>query len=156
MTTIAWDGTTLAGDTLCVSYNLKREVQKIWRLADGRLYGGSGEYQGVLAVKQWLEDGEPDDKEPLLDDFSAMVIDQKGHAFRLESQLVYMPIVEPYFAVGSGRDFALAAMFLGKNAREAVELAALFDIYTGFKVETLTLTPQARQTHGLMTYGRVI
>lgn len=144
MTTIAWDGTTLAGDTLSVTYNLRRAACKVWRLADGRLYGGSGEYQGILAVKQWLEDGEPrGEKEPKLDDFSAMVIDQEGQCFRLESQLIYMPVSEPYHAVGTGRDFALTAMLLGKNAREAVEIAALFDVYTGEKVETVTREAEA-------------
>lgn len=43
------------------------------------------------------------------------------------------------FAIGSGRDFALAAMRLGKTAREAVLFAAEFDPGTGNGVDTLTL-----------------
>ena len=42
-------------------------------------------------------------------------------------------------AVGSGRDFALAAMHLGKSAEEAVLVAAEFDPGTGNGVDTLTL-----------------
>ncbi len=34
------------------------------------------------------------------------------------------------YAIGSGRDFALAAMYLGKTAPEAVELAGRFDTGT--------------------------
>lgn len=139
MTTIAWDGTVLAGDTLSVQHNLKCTVQKIWRLADGRLYGGAGEYQGVMAVKSWLENGELRDKEPVLDDFAAIIIDQDGRGFRLESQLIYMPICSAYHAVGTGRDFAMAAMFLGKTAQEAVEIAQHFDVYTGGSIQALSL-----------------
>lgn len=34
-------------------------------------------------------------------------------------------------AIGSGRDFGMAAMYLGKTAVEAVEIAIKFDIYSG-------------------------
>ena len=38
------------------------------------------------------------------------------------------------YAIGSGADFALAAMDLGKTAKEAVEYAMTRDVYTGGKV----------------------
>lgn len=139
MTTIAWDGKTLVGDTLGVSYNLKRQVVKVWRLDDGRLYGASGEYQSVLAVKAWLEAGELEDKKPNLDDFSGLLIDHKGQCFRLEDQLIYMPIAEQYHAVGTGRDFAMAAMFLGASAMNAVLVASHFDVYTDTPFTTVAL-----------------
>ena len=43
------------------------------------------------------------------------------------------------FAIGSGRDFALAAMHLGKTAVEAVEVACHFDSGCGNGIDTLTL-----------------
>jgi ATP-dependent protease HslVU (ClpYQ) peptidase subunit len=45
--------------------------------------------------------------------------------------------LESFHALGSGRDFALAAMYLGKNAREAVEIAMEFDLETGKGVDCL-------------------
>lgn len=43
------------------------------------------------------------------------------------------------FATGSGRDFALAAMDMGATAKEAVEIAAKRDVYTGGTIRTLTI-----------------
>lgn len=37
-------------------------------------------------------------------------------------------------ALGTGRDFALTAMYLGKSAREAVQVASQLDCYTGGKI----------------------
>lgn len=134
MTTIAWDGKTLAADTLAVSGGgLKRTAEKIFRLTDGRLYGGSGEYQEVLLVRDWLNGGTKPDK---LDDFSGLLIDGT-RSYRIESKCVLMPIAESFHAVGSGRDFALSAMYIGRSAREAVELAMRFDAWTGGEITVL-------------------
>lgn len=43
------------------------------------------------------------------------------------------------FAIGSGRDFALAAMDMGASAKEAVEAAAKRDVYTGGTIRTLII-----------------
>ena len=43
------------------------------------------------------------------------------------------------FAIGSGRDFALAAMDMGATAKEAVEMAARRDICTGGTIRTLII-----------------
>ncbi|MHC8386779.1 Ntn hydrolase family protein [Pseudomonas sp. MDT2-39-1] len=43
------------------------------------------------------------------------------------------------FAIGSGRDFALAAMDMGATAKEAVEMAAKRDIYTGGTIRTVII-----------------
>jgi ATP-dependent protease HslVU (ClpYQ) peptidase subunit len=40
-------------------------------------------------------------------------------------------------ATGSGRDYALAAMHCGKTAREAVEIACLFETGCGNGVDEL-------------------
>ena len=41
MTTIAWDGNTLAGDTLCHS-SFCREVTKIFKIDKDTIFGGAG------------------------------------------------------------------------------------------------------------------
>lgn len=40
-------------------------------------------------------------------------------------------ITSEYYAIGSGMDFALAAMDTGASAREAVEIACQRDVYSG-------------------------
>lgn len=140
MTTVAWDGRTLAADTISVNQNLKRRVQKIFRLRDGSLFGGCGEYDDVLAAREWFESG---GNKPTLKDFAALLVTESG-AFRIESHLIRHPIAEGFFAIGSGRDFAIMAMHLGKTAEEAVSLASVYDAWTSGPIEVMTLEPPLR------------
>ena len=109
---------------------------KARKLADGRLYGHTGDAQDGAAVLNWLETG---GEKPAVKDFTALLIGVNGHLSRLEDKLVPFPITSAFHAAGSGRDFAMAAMHMGKTAREAVELACLYDIYTGGPITEITL-----------------
>lgn len=128
MTTIAWDGITLAGDTMVTRGNWKSTItSKVWIIGRGKkqvLYGGCGNIDDVLAVKAWLEGGD----KPSPRDFSAMRVFRDGRVELLHESLFWHPweAASP-FAMGSGRDFALAAMMCGKNAEEAVAIAAKID-----------------------------
>lgn len=63
-----------------------------------------------------------------------------GEAFLVQGkQPALCPVREKFVADGSGRDFALSAMHLGKSAREAVAFAARFDVYTGGGVDAFDL-----------------
>lgn len=139
MTTIAWDGKTLAGDTAGISACLKRRVQKIYRLSNGDLFGAAGELDDLLQAKEWLEDQSK--SKPALKDFSGLLITPAG-PFKLECALIATPVLEHFHAIGSGRDFAIAAMHLGKSAREAVEIALIFDANSIGPVETLELSTE--------------
>ena len=136
MTTCAWDGHTLAADTRNTSRGLPFQSTKAFRLKDGRLYAGSGSAEDSQAVKAWLESGA--DK-PKVENFVGIVIGHDGSIWRYEDKLVAFQINEPFHAIGSGRDFAIAAMSLGKTARDAVELASRFDIYTGGPITELRI-----------------
>lgn len=129
MTTIAYDGRSLAGDTQTSLFN-DRYV-KVRTLSDGRLYGACGELQDMIAVRQWLEFS--GDKPKVEDGFACIVI-AAGECLHYENKLVAMPVAHPHFAVGSGRDFAMAAMQLGKSAAEAITVAHALDIHTGAEV----------------------
>lgn len=47
--------------------------------------------------------------------------------------------IEDYYAIGSGSDFSLPALMLGKNTKEAVEIASELDLYTGGKIHTFKI-----------------
>lgn len=133
MSTVAWDGRSLAADRQCCG-GFKARTTKVWRLPDGSLFGGAGIIEQILAVRAWLEEG--GDKPERLDDFSGILI-ESGRAYRLEEKLIRDRIVERCHAVGSGAPFAITAMALGKTAREAVLIAARFDPRTGGGVDVL-------------------
>ncbi len=142
MTTVAWDGCTLAADTRITEGTLIQRGQKLFRLSDGRLFGGAGDLESIHVVVEYLE-SEADDKPDGLENFTALLIDTDGRAWRLESRLVPMPVLGPYAAIGSGQPYALMAMELGRSAREAVELGCRVDAQGGLPVEDLRLTAQA-------------
>lgn len=145
MTTIAWDGKTLVGDTQATAACMIRRVaSKVFRLTkpDGTvvLFGFSGNDQDMHVVAKWIRGGMLDTDRPKFDPdtFNGLLIDGSG-CFRLESRCMPLPVLERFHAIGNGRDFAMAAMHLGKNAGEAVEVAAAFDIYTSGPFREVTL-----------------
>lgn len=141
MTTIAWDGRTLAADRQLTTNGVRFTTTKAHRLKDGSLYGSCGQLELNIAVLAYLN-GEGE--KPVMgkdDDFDGMLIKPDGSAWMLNKLLQPIAIESPYYATGSGRDFALCAMRLGKTAREAVELASEQDIWTGMGVMTLEIEP---------------
>lgn len=90
----------------------------------------------MQAVLHWLN---ADADKPTVKDFCAMIINLDGSIERLEDTLVLFPINCPFHAIGSGRDFAISAMSMGKTAKEGVELAAQWDLWTGGPIIELQL-----------------
>jgi ATP-dependent protease HslVU (ClpYQ) peptidase subunit len=79
------------------------------------------------------EQRDKDDWAPLL------VIRENGKIHKYERTPYPLKYQDKQFAIGSGRDFALAAMACGKTASEAVEVASMFDSNCGNGVDTLRL-----------------
>ena len=148
MTTIAWDGTTLAADRLAVRDYTRYQVTKIFRFPDGRLFGASGEHTVCTIMRDWLSKPQTErgprpaiqsDKEysaHCLEIVSLNEVYFHNHLGRVQ--------IEDRFAVsGSGEQFALAALYCGRTAREAVELASKLDNGTGNGIDTLDLGPNS-------------
>jgi hypothetical protein len=138
MTTIAWDGSTLAADSCCVSgRGMRQRISKLFEC--GRyIYGGTGDIADLEAVKRWLRAGAKWADRPKVDPNGngGIVVDRKTRKVYLlngdPATLCEIP-GEPT-AVGSGSLYAVAAMACGRSARGAVEIAMLFDDGTGFEV----------------------
>jgi ATP-dependent protease HslVU (ClpYQ) peptidase subunit len=143
MTVIAWDGATLAADKQSTAQNLKRTVTKIHRIR-GELFATTGAGAHCCAMLEWFEGDRDPAKWPRQTDD-----DNYGNVIQVTRNGVFqwygngLPVPEPledkFMAFGCGRDFAIAAMHLGKSAREAVEIACVYDINCGNGVDVLTL-----------------
>lgn len=139
MTTIAWDGKHLVADTRCTStMGLVRRVEKAWKLENGTLFASCGSPEQNVIVRAWLNGETPKPTFPM-DDFTGIQIAADKSIWIYEKLLAPWRIFDPNHAIGSGRDFALAAMALGKTALEAVELAAQFDAWTAAPFTVLKL-----------------
>lgn len=136
MTTIVWDGKTLAVDSQ-VSLNGSVSGQMCKLYVDGDMaFAMSGELQDHEAVFEYLKNpaGEPPAVSP--DGLSAFFVD-KGVAHACDDRL-RLRRVRGKEACGSGWQWAQAAMDFGANAIEAVRYASKRDVYTGGRVRSYT------------------
>ena len=123
MTTIVYRDGTLAADTRMIQGTaIIGNISKIVRRH--------------AAAQRWFLDGEEGDP-PVEDETKALVIDPRGKVemFEADGTIEWRA---PYLAIGSGKEFALGAMFMGATAQEAVRAAMQFDPYSGGRVMTLT------------------
>lgn len=145
MTCIAWDGKTLAADKQSTSHGMRRTTTKIHRVSDGMIAmcGGGAHCYALLA---WFKSQRNPEEWPQCtdEDSSGSVIH-----FTRDGVFVYNgagfpcgePIEDKFIAFGCGRDYAMAAMHLGRTAIEAVEVACVFDTGCGMGIDTLEFEP---------------
>jgi ATP-dependent protease HslVU (ClpYQ) peptidase subunit len=139
VTVIAWDGMTLAADKRAVTAGACATVTKIFRRA-GFLIGVSGSFKHGMAVADWIEAGGKPDDYPKADKDDAshtLVIHPDGRVVKYEGTPWGFEIEDRFAATGSGRDYALAAMYLGHDARTAVEVTNALSCDCGNGVDTM-------------------
>ena len=135
MTCVAWDGETLAADKRATVGSLYRTTTKIYRVGSALVgYAGPGALSREMLA--WARGGYRKVNFPELqrdsdNNITLCVIRLPGIIHVYENTPHAIEYEDKQFAMGSGRDFALAAMRLGKTAEEAVLLAAEFDPGTG-------------------------
>jgi len=131
MTCIAWDGRTLAADSMTTAMDIHVwNSEKIERI-NGALVATAGRTEDGILFSQWFKAGCPGDQKPVLDAdaFQALVVTRHG-AFMYFEKLIPIP-VQPPVAIGCGFTLALAAMKAGASATRAVEIACELDIHCG-------------------------
>lgn len=142
MTVIAWDGRTLAADKRSTVAYMASTVTKIHRISDGLIaFSGGGAHASELL--NWFKgERRPEDYPRRTDDEGAGTLfigaDRRILMYSAASPFPEQ-IEERFYARGSGRDYAMAAMHLGCDARRAVEVACAFDIGCGNGIDTLEL-----------------
>jgi ATP-dependent protease HslVU (ClpYQ) peptidase subunit len=139
MTTVVFRNGVMAADSQgCIGTNrVPGPFQKVWRLEDGSLVGGSGDYYQVTttiaAARTAAELRSPEGYTGceilcVRPDFS-MALYSRG----LVQQLGTLD----FFSIGSGAPMALAALHNGATAEAAVRAAASVDLFTDDRVQTL-------------------
>lgn len=143
MTVIAWDGHTLAADKLSRCGNTKNRVTKIYAVGE-LLFAGAGEFAFILECLEWVRKGRAPDAFPPAqrnkDDWQPFfVIEANKIISTYERTPVPIVVEDEFYTLGSGGEYALAALHLGLNAVQAVELASRLDPASGFGIDTLQL-----------------
>lgn len=99
--------------------------------------GMVGEAQGMI---EWLRYPE-EKKRPKRMECSLLVLTEKGKLIHIcyPDPDMWVEINEPFFSVGSGANFAMAAMLSGADPKNAVLTASKLDPHTGMGVKEFTL-----------------
>jgi 20S proteasome alpha/beta subunit len=145
MTCVAWDGVTLAADKQATSSGCAMTVTKIVRTEAGELLAVSGDFDVGQALMAWYQKGAapeafPDNRDSSGDYRARLLVIDAGPRIRIfESTPHPITFEDRCYAMGSGRDYALAAMHLGRSARKAVEVACALDTGCGNGIDTLRL-----------------
>jgi hypothetical protein len=143
MTTIAYRAGVLAGDGRETMqndehtswYKLTDKCVKVFKLKDGRLFGGAHGSEDIVRLHQALIKNQPP---PKLEDIAGLLVDLRGRVWLYEGN-IWQPVKQKYYAIGSGGEFALAAMDAGAGAVEAVRIAIGRDLWSGGKVTYVRL-----------------
>jgi ATP-dependent protease HslVU (ClpYQ) peptidase subunit len=152
MTTIAWDGKTLAADGQETSENIisSLSAKKIitpqknqkWSIRGEKVlaFASSGDACALLEISDHLSGHLKSDTLMRVGlEFEALVI-TKNEIFLVQKsegkEDICISSITGFWTLGSGCDFALSAMKMGKTAKEAVEHAITIDLYSGGEVQT--------------------
>ena len=141
MTTIAVNKTMMAGDKQFThgSGTLLVGATKIWEIPaesskilfdNKRTFiglAGNADCFGNIINYLWIPEGKP----PKIRDVEMLMLNDKGQIFHATTLSNWLRIQQPFFAIGSGMQFAIAAMESGKTPFDAVKIASKFDAGTG-------------------------
>ncbi len=139
MTTIAANRSEMAGDSKVTDDDTSFRGRKVHRVGEA-VVGAAGTGPAISKFIKWLRAGDLDarpkfDKD---DELAALVLTPAG-LFAYGTELEPEEIDDPFYAVGTGKQAALAAMRLGCTPGRAVEVACEIDNHTGGPVDVLRL-----------------
>ena len=177
MTTLVWDGNSLAADTQCTFGCTSFKVSKIGRINKDVIYGVVGNLSDCSRMLKWVKenhtrikkkDGYPEGITGEGGEPSIIVVDNSDKRSNGpilyeytrfgEDPIVYLDTHD--YAWGSGADFARGYMYACKlssiplSAVFSVEVASLFDIYTNNRIEVLPLVPRSKEDKEAMEARR--
>lgn len=135
MTTIAVRNGIIAADSRMTVDGRMTKCVKLFRRG-GDVLGLAGDDAPALMFVDWYGTGKP--RPHLLvegnSDFHVLALDSKRRVFLYDKWCRGERITAPFFAIGTGADAAMGAMYAGADARRAVAVACKVDINSGLPV----------------------
>jgi hypothetical protein len=141
MTTIAAKASTgeIAADSMVSGDDSFYLVEKL-RRGQTSVYGGCGDWDKLLKFYNSLESGADLDS-----DTDVTVLELRSDGIWIyESTIIPAKIKNDFWAIGTGANFAIAAMHLGLTPAEAVKLACLYDTSSHEPIDVMTLSGRKR------------
>jgi hypothetical protein len=141
MTTIAAKASTgeIAADSMVSGDDSFYLVEKL-RRGQESIYGGCGDWDKLLKFYNSLESGADLDS-----DTDVTVLELRSDGIWIyESTIIPAKIKNDFWAIGTGANFAIAAMHLGLTPAEAVRLACLYDTSSHEPIDVMSLSGRKR------------
>jgi hypothetical protein len=141
MTTIAAKASTgeIAADSMVSGDDSFYLVEKL-RKGQESIYGGCGDWDKLLKFYNSLESGADLDS-----DTDVTVLELRSDGIWIyESTIIPAKIKNDFWAIGTGANFAIAAMHLGLTPAEAVRLACLYDTSSHEPIDVMSLSGRKR------------
>ncbi len=138
MTVICYKDGMLASDSQVTrDGTITGTADKIFKNKQGMLLGLSGDWKDIVLVTQLFMTYDESMEFPNTN-YEGILVYPDGEVMILEEG-VGLPLKAPYYAVGTGADFAFGAMHAGADAIGAVEAAIMYSDDCGFPVQILRL-----------------
>lgn len=142
MTCVVYRDGVLAGDgRMCCGDVIESDsIKKVFKLPDGSLCGGAGEFVNVWYLIRALKQASR--KEKVLPTgfkgIDAIFVEPSG-VVNLYEKGNWFPIDLPYVAIGSGHKVASGALEMGATAEEAVRIATKKVTSCGGRIRKVSL-----------------
>lgn len=146
MTTVAASLECIAADQRMTSGNAPARIRKLRRVKDS-VYGCAGDVDAAFIFFEWLETVKPDRlrlyrqiPEDYRSAFEVLEISPSGLAL-WNGWGIRIPLLDKFYAIGSGSQSAMQALKRGMSPEEAVAETFTLDECSGGTVETEYLLP---------------
>jgi hypothetical protein len=145
MTTIAAKASTgeIAADSMVSGDDSFYLVEKL-RRGENNIYGGCGDWDKLLKFYNSLESGADLDSDTDVTVLELRFDGKDNGIWIYESTIIPARIKNDFWAIGTGANFAIAAMHLGLSPAEAVKLACLYDTSSHEPIDVMTLSGRKR------------
>jgi len=148
MSTIAWDGAVLAADNGGWAGGLVGRSLKLFpiRMKDGSkwIVGTFGSWAFADVALEFMQGDSPTlpDAREFDEDLSpgavwALAVNADGECYRVQANLRFDKVLDPFASAGAGRDIALGALAAGATAIQAVGIAEAYTDYAKFGVTAM-------------------
>lgn len=133
MTCIAYRDGVIAADTLVIIDDVVKQLNEVKVVKrKGHLFGIAGHLPPLDDVVKWYFSN--DRKTFKNHKFTCLVIYPNGDIHECDHQGNEITLQNSFYAIGSGREYAIGAMAVGASALEAVEVAIQWCPTVGGKV----------------------
>lgn len=120
-------------DTLC-DYHIPFKVSKYTRIRDS-VFAGAGDLEDLSKYLGWIRDGGEDPPE-LGTEMGLDILEVSEEGIHIwGKKFVRLKVNEKAYAVGSGSHYAMGALAAGCTPKQAMAIAAKYDLGTGRQVE---------------------